>query len=1065
MVGHIIPDTNAAYDLGSAEYKIRHLYLSDNTLYVSDQHKLQVDVNGELKFRKRSSYGTLMDNMDGASTIIEAYNTAHNANVSSLSQMKLDDIISIASQHSLSLPSSLLDGSGNLNPTVRESLLEDNDNFEDNTAIGGSSSSSGSGSSSTINNRGQTFFDILTQQPEKFTHVSTESDSGSITINWNYDDILPSITNSSERALLNLYSSGKNRYLPNMNSVKFDLSHNSLEAGWHNHSAFTKSVGNNDYNNGTTYKTITINKGTSSATNTIAGLLSSTEVFDIRIYGENDSGDFPTKDSRALVLTNVSFQAAQVPSDPVLIDNTASANEITIDYNVAQIERGKTSSNGNLLGSVAKYQLNDSYSYYHDSLSTDVLNDTEESESSKSGYFNTVLSTLYYGANYNFLTKVRNNLKTDEYNIPDASWSNTYFDANKLGPSVYTDLPAFNRDYGNAPATTSLDYTRSHTGSRTDFYVSGLVKGNSNDQNDYKNSNTHIYMNKNFGNAKATGSGRFQFEVSNRDINDDDLNDTNPPTSGIGKFLADASNVVVVKASVKPPGSTSFIEKQRVSYHGFNSGFYSNNSYNHLLKPDSSGSTIFFLHQKNNNNDFIYWDPYRNDEKQRGFRIFGRFFLNSLDKDDVQSAFGDASSNPYELKIDFNRDSTLTKSGSATKTTYFYVDNLSGLPVRESATNTPVVKTVKYCMGIPSVEKFNIECTRKYTNINSPNKYIRGDKVLSYIGGIANVSGDSAIYHKISTIDASGIYELGVSDITNFYSTSGKCYHTNSRTGTSGFNLSFTEYVYSMEGASDKITNTVECNHFVDYTSFTNNSGTFTPNLDLSQGDIMQLTATSNMSSDLRNIGLVSYTDHAAVVADHTLLYYQGKFRAPSDLSYPNPLNYTWNDNTVNDYTAADKGTDIDGAVVTDGTGYKWIAFRFMKVTEGSATKLQHNGVNYTINSSKLELQTILNGYFETSIVTDLFDSDNTDVIGFAKVDYNTSQGVNTHIGSLQSRYVGGDTDYSVGGYVATSLENSTVGTYGARKGTTDSYGLHVDIALVDSTYLYVYVGIKPPSN
>ena len=33
MTGHMIPDTNAAYDLGNAEYKIRHLFLSDNTLY------------------------------------------------------------------------------------------------------------------------------------------------------------------------------------------------------------------------------------------------------------------------------------------------------------------------------------------------------------------------------------------------------------------------------------------------------------------------------------------------------------------------------------------------------------------------------------------------------------------------------------------------------------------------------------------------------------------------------------------------------------------------------------------------------------------------------------------------------------------------------------------------------------------------------------------------------------------------------------------------------------------------------------------------------------------------
>ena len=33
MSAHIIPDTNAVYDLGNAEYKIRHLFLSDNTVY------------------------------------------------------------------------------------------------------------------------------------------------------------------------------------------------------------------------------------------------------------------------------------------------------------------------------------------------------------------------------------------------------------------------------------------------------------------------------------------------------------------------------------------------------------------------------------------------------------------------------------------------------------------------------------------------------------------------------------------------------------------------------------------------------------------------------------------------------------------------------------------------------------------------------------------------------------------------------------------------------------------------------------------------------------------------
>ena len=33
MNGHILPSSNAAYDIGSAEYKIRHLFLSDNTVY------------------------------------------------------------------------------------------------------------------------------------------------------------------------------------------------------------------------------------------------------------------------------------------------------------------------------------------------------------------------------------------------------------------------------------------------------------------------------------------------------------------------------------------------------------------------------------------------------------------------------------------------------------------------------------------------------------------------------------------------------------------------------------------------------------------------------------------------------------------------------------------------------------------------------------------------------------------------------------------------------------------------------------------------------------------------
>ena len=54
MGGHIIPTANAQYDLGNAEYKIRHLFLSDNSLWIGDQHKIDVD-SGKIRFKKRKT--------------------------------------------------------------------------------------------------------------------------------------------------------------------------------------------------------------------------------------------------------------------------------------------------------------------------------------------------------------------------------------------------------------------------------------------------------------------------------------------------------------------------------------------------------------------------------------------------------------------------------------------------------------------------------------------------------------------------------------------------------------------------------------------------------------------------------------------------------------------------------------------------------------------------------------------------------------------------------------------------------------------------------------------------
>lgn len=43
---HLIPESNANFDLGSAEYKVRHLFLSNNSLWVGDNNKITVGSDG-----------------------------------------------------------------------------------------------------------------------------------------------------------------------------------------------------------------------------------------------------------------------------------------------------------------------------------------------------------------------------------------------------------------------------------------------------------------------------------------------------------------------------------------------------------------------------------------------------------------------------------------------------------------------------------------------------------------------------------------------------------------------------------------------------------------------------------------------------------------------------------------------------------------------------------------------------------------------------------------------------------------------------------------------------------
>jgi len=84
--GNLIPNTDNAIDLGSAEFNIRDMYVANNSLWMGDRHKFGVTSDGRMKISKVRSdkVPKLVENAGGT----EAAALAH-AGVSQLHEMRL----------------------------------------------------------------------------------------------------------------------------------------------------------------------------------------------------------------------------------------------------------------------------------------------------------------------------------------------------------------------------------------------------------------------------------------------------------------------------------------------------------------------------------------------------------------------------------------------------------------------------------------------------------------------------------------------------------------------------------------------------------------------------------------------------------------------------------------------------------------------------------------------------------------------------------------------------------------------------------------------------------------
>ena len=84
--GNLIPNIDNMYDIGSPDAVVRDMYISESSLWIGDQHKLEIDSSGKMKVRKRDV------NVVPLAVITAGGNEAgalSDAGVSSLSDMKM----------------------------------------------------------------------------------------------------------------------------------------------------------------------------------------------------------------------------------------------------------------------------------------------------------------------------------------------------------------------------------------------------------------------------------------------------------------------------------------------------------------------------------------------------------------------------------------------------------------------------------------------------------------------------------------------------------------------------------------------------------------------------------------------------------------------------------------------------------------------------------------------------------------------------------------------------------------------------------------------------------------
>jgi hypothetical protein len=809
-----------------------------------------------------------------------------------------------------------------------------------------------------VNKVGQTFFEVITQQPYKFNKNDISLNSSSIVLRWNYDSIIAKHDNNNIAKLANIFD--YTQYLPFINNIFIDISgfvgsynninYNTYNNTWinldiiditsdYNVNEFKQYIfQRNDYINSVDFSDILINS-----------IIVNNMPFSIRVYGENYSNDYPTIESRSLIFNNLTFSNANAPSIPLFIDSNASyvsnVNNITLTYFNTLSDISNALSSAYLSNYIIDYSLNDtlaSSSLASTSIENNIISITgnfSNSNIDSNSNFNIIITNLMSGAKYEHRVKVRNN------------FSNIYSDYSTISSSKYTLLP--NDNTIGTSINISID-------AQCYKYVTTSTLNNSN----------VLYFNI----ANIAHSFRFSnsssqvFQITHPYSINQQL-ETNG--YGYGKFIDNSFNLITINLSINN------VVKHIINYGGFNTNPNLNPNLNPYNYSKTDYGNVFILDNTNTNIEDIYADT-----SNAGFRLKGYLLLKDIiTNTNIINYFGNPSTNPYIMEFNYIRSTSVSTSNSSYNTYNIYIDELNGNPNISNINNSILIQEVIYNMSVASVKYFKLALARTYSNINSIYKYIVGNRIIadfSSTNTIVTSFTRADIILAQSGINTNGIYNYDLcyniayyQQVKNYYS----------------FNLS--EKVYNLNGnISSNIS--LASKPFCDYNSFNKSNNIIDSNkLNLNTVHVYEISNIELIGSNLNNIILKHYNNHNNLILPCTLLYIDPYFNNVFG-TYPNSNDFSYNNNSnlnISYNTYGNISYDLDGTIMNNNQGYKWIVFKIFKNNDVSNSYL-FNNISYLIsitsdgnNISYLPLKTMLKdtNLFLHSIVDKIFDiTDNT---------------------------------------------------------------------------------------